>query len=69
MKSQIENEKTEGWTWIRNSPKWHYFVDKLSLCRKFMLLQQPNDFEQGNNDSPDNCALCRKKLAKLNGKA
>ena len=54
----------EGWTWLVNSRKWHYFTqDKLSLCGKFMLLSL-GALEAGNDDSPDNCAACKKKLAK-----
>ena len=52
----------EGWTWLRNSRKWHYFVDQRSLCGRFLLLANP-DLEQGNDDSPDNCKACIKALA------
>lgn len=54
---------SEGWTYLLNSRKWHYFINGISLCRKFMLISRP-ELEQGNDDSPDNCAACRKKLAK-----
>lgn len=53
----------EGWTWLQNSRKWHYFVDKKSLCGRFGLWKD-DDLEQGNDDSADNCAACKKKLAK-----
>jgi len=53
----------EGWTWLANSKKWHYFVEGRSLCGKFLLLQIP-ELEQGNDGSPDNCMACRKKLEK-----
>lgn len=53
----------EGWTWLQNSPKWHYFVDGRSLCRRFMLFGNP-ELEQGKDESPDNCAACMKALLK-----
>jgi len=56
-------ENKEGWTWLINSRKWHYFVNGRSLCGKFMLFSIPK-LEQGNNNSPDNCMACRKKLEK-----
>ena len=59
-------ENKEGWTWLSNSRKWHYFVDNRSLCGKFGLLSSPK-LEQGNDTSPDNCMACRKKLEKPKG--
>ena len=54
-----------GWTWLHNSRKWHYFhYDRTSLCGKFMLLGKTR-LEQGNDDSPDNCAVCKRKLKRL----
>ncbi len=53
----------EGWTWLTNSPKWHYFRDGRSLCNKFMLFGKHN-FKQADNNRPDNCAMCKKKLDK-----
>lgn len=51
----------EGWGFPLNSRKAHYFVDTFSLCRKMGFYR--GDLEQGNNNSPDNCAECRKRLA------
>lgn len=53
----------EGWNWLMNSRKWHYFVDKSSLCGKWAILND-DDLEIGSDDSPDNCAVCRRKLEK-----
>jgi hypothetical protein len=58
----------EGWTWLINSKKWHYFVNGRSLCGKFGLIGRP-ELEQGNDDSPDNCTACRKKLKKRKNEA
>ena len=49
----------EGWTYLWNSPKWHYFRDGKSLCGRWMCLG--SEFEAGNETSPDNCVTCMKK--------
>lgn len=55
--------ENEGWTWLMNSKKWHYFVDGESLCKRWMYLGSSLDkLQKGNNDSPDNCVVCKKKL-------
>lgn len=53
----------EGWTWLQNSRKWHYFRDTRSLCGKWSYLGLDN-FEKEGDDSPDNCAECRRKRKK-----
>jgi len=53
----------EGWTWLWNSRKRHYFLDGRSLCGRFLLLGHP-ELKHSNDDSPDNCTACRRKLAK-----
>lgn len=55
------DELKEGWTWLTNSSKWHYFVNKKSLCGRFAIWSD-DDLEQGNDDSEDNCAACKRKL-------
>jgi len=57
----------EGWGWIRDTRKWHYFVDGRSLCGKWMGLGL-GELEQGNDDSPDNCVACKKALSKRKAK-
>lgn len=51
----------EGWSFCSTSAKAHYFVDGRSLCNRWMFLSDP-ELEQGNDNSPDNCVICRKKL-------
>jgi hypothetical protein len=53
----------EGWTWLMDSRRWHYFREGRSLCNCFLLWGKP-ELEQGENDSPSNCAVCKRKLAK-----
>jgi hypothetical protein len=54
-------EMTEGWS--PTTSKWHYFgPDGRSLCGKWGFNRMPR--EQGDDDSPDNCAECRRRLIK-----
>ena len=67
--AEAEKKNTEGWTWLSNSMKWHYFIreDGKSLCGKWGLWGSP-ELEQGNDDSPENCVACKRKLEKRKGK-
>ena len=56
-------EQKEGWARVDYSRKWHYFVDGRSLCRSYGVFDKVS-LEQGNDNSPDNCAICKRKLAK-----
>jgi len=53
----------EGWGWPGLSRKAHYFVNSISLCCHWAYT---GPLEQGKDNSPDNCAACRKKLEKRN---
>lgn len=53
----------EGWSPLDNSRKWHYFVDRRSLCGSWAIMGK-TELKQGDDDSPDNCAACKRKLAK-----
>jgi len=60
----------EGWAFVFgagfHSAKAHYIgEDCRSLCGRYMWL---GEVEQGNDDSPDNCKGCRKRLKKLREK-
>lgn len=59
--SFIMNKPTEGWKWLMNATKWHYFVDHESLCGRWGTFTM-DALEQGNDNSPDNCKMCRRKL-------
>lgn len=61
-----ENEVKEGWGFPGTSRKAHYFVDMMALCRKWGFYNGP--LEQGLDESPDNCAACKKELAKRKAK-
>lgn len=53
-----------GWKLLSNSRKWHFFdADGRSLCGGWMTLGTGGEF--GNDDSPDNCAACRRAVKKL----
>ena len=60
----MKTELDKGWGACKNTPKWHYFIGGRSLCRRFMKLSN-YCLEQGNDNSPDNCKECQKKLFKL----
>ena len=56
---------TEGWTWTYGSRKWHYYREKRSICGSMLIFVHPSEgYELGNNDSKDNCAACRREIAK-----
>lgn len=52
----------EGWTYLINSKKWHYFRDGRSLCGKWAYFGS-SDFEKGKDNHPKNCSACVKKRA------
>ena len=54
-------EREEGWGWPYDSKKAHYFVETLSLCRRWTY---DGFIEKGNDDSPDNCKVCQKELSR-----
>jgi len=65
MKTSTDIVLTErGWGNPSSSKKWHYFVqgDSRSLCGKWAYL---GPREEGNDGSPDNCAECKKRKAKM----
>jgi len=60
-----KTNQNEGWTWLKNSRKWHYFRENRSLCGKFAIFVKPEKgFEIGGNDSSDNCAKCSRLIKK-----
>jgi hypothetical protein len=56
-------DNDEGWGACQNTPKWHYFIEGRSLCHHYMLFGKA-ELQRGNNESPDNCLSCRRKLEK-----
>jgi hypothetical protein len=56
-------ESGEGWGWPQLSRKAHYFRGTMSLCRKWMFTGRLDD-GSGPASSPDDCATCRRLLAK-----
>ncbi len=63
-------ESRQGWNYLTNSPKWHYFVDGQSMCGRWLGLglNDCNDDPKTDN-SPDNCAACKKKVVKRRAEA
>jgi hypothetical protein len=59
--AKSEDYPNEGWCYIPNARKWHYIMSTgRSLCGRW--LWSGKGYEQGNNNSVDNCAACRRKL-------
>ena len=62
----------QGWTWLHGSRKWHYFIidgnaqGGTSLCGAMLGLNIVNDLEDSNHNSKDNCAECKRRVAKMN---
>jgi hypothetical protein len=68
--SQTETkQRAEGWGAVANGTKWHYFRESRSLCGGALYLGRDEFLEQGNDGSPDNCAQCKKRLAREKNKA
>ena len=59
--SDHETERLEGWTWLHNSPKWHYFRKGRSLCGRWGLFLVGEPMDPEDKDSPDNCKACWRK--------
>jgi hypothetical protein len=66
----MDGDPREGWTWLWNSRKWHYFTSEhnTSLCGRFMLLVLPENLHQGDDYSLDNCATCKRALKRRQGR-
>ena len=62
------NEKREGWKFVEGARKWHYFRSQRALCGKWACFGREG-FEQGNDESPENCAECRRRRVKETTKA
>jgi hypothetical protein len=60
----MTEELIEGWHRLPfHTRKWHCFRNKRSLCRNFGLFGTEK-LEQGNDNSSDNCAECKRKKVK-----
>ncbi len=62
-----DEEVIEDWGLPGTSKKAHYFVDGSALCRKWGFYY--GQLEQGKDESPDNCAECKRILAKRKQKS
>ena len=60
-KREMKKDVNEGWKWLSNAKKWHYFIGAVSLCGRWFTFSL-GDLEQGLDDSPDNCKACMRKL-------
>jgi hypothetical protein len=60
-----ETKIDRGWGFPGASRKAHYFVNGMALCGKWMYTGHL-EADQGKS-SPDDCAACRRALAKAAG--
>lgn len=61
--ASTEQKPTEGWTWLYNTPKWHYFINQESLCKRWMLFTKGTYLEANMKTYRDDyCKVCTKKL-------
>ena len=61
------SDEPRGWGWPGLSKKAHYFINRLSLCRKWAYA---GPLDEANHKSLDNCKQCmtiRNKMAKAAG--
>ena len=58
----MTDKRQPGWAMPHGANKWHYFsTDLFSLCMRWVF---SGETQPGNDDSPENCAECRRRLAK-----
>ncbi|KKL08268.1 hypothetical protein LCGC14_2577550, partial [marine sediment metagenome] len=63
-------DKKSGWWWPGSAGKAHYMHEDSgrSLCMKWLTFA-PVSLEQGNDGSPDNCVVCKRRLAAMSAEA
>ena len=63
----VQEVPKEGWGWPGLAKKSHYFVDGMSLCRRWLYMGMLE--AETHKRSPDDCMPCRRKLDKRKGAA
>jgi hypothetical protein len=56
-------KRKEGWAFLWNSKKVHYFRESRSLCGRWLCFSM-EFYPDENLNSPDNCAECRRRRTK-----
>ena len=61
-----DDQRDEGWTYLGNARKLHYFTDDgRSLCHKWLKVWKGGPWvDWMAADDQEKCAVCRRKLAK-----
>lgn len=62
MEGDMSAKVDRGWGWPMNSKKAHYFIEGRSLCGKWGFF---GDLTANEAHSPDDCADCTKRRAKM----
>jgi len=61
--ASVETKPSEGWTWLYNTPKWHYFINQESLCKRWILFTKGAYLEPDmKSHRGEYCKICQKKL-------
>lgn len=53
---------TQGWKFLYNAPKQHYFKAGRSLCGRWMTFGHGDCIEDDGKPQHDECSACRRKL-------
>lgn len=62
------DKSVEGWTWTHGARKWHYYREKRAICGGVLMWVHPSEgYQLGNDTSKDNCAACKRAIAKATG--
>jgi hypothetical protein len=63
MDATEKKDETRGWAWPVNSRRAHFFVNGMSLCRKWSVFNPRGGFTADNGQGgPDDCAACTRAL-------
>ena len=56
----FDDFKVSGWLKTDNAKKRHYYMNGISLCRKWMLIDNRELSQEDHTDAP-NCAICERR--------
>lgn len=69
MNAQQKGSGVNGWRWMFNAKKIHFFNNGRALCGKWMILSSSDkeDLTVRNSPLPDECRECHKRAKKARG--
>ena len=60
--SNYQATGNQGWKYLFNAPKQHYFKEGWSLCGRWMTIGWGECVEDNGKPQADECVSCRRKL-------